>query len=136
MYAIIDIETTGGQPAQDRITEIAIFIHDGQQIVDKYHTLINPQRPIPFFITQLTGITDDMVKEAPKFHEVAKEIVQFTEGKIFVAHNVRFDYSFVKKEFGDLGYNYQRKTLVYCALKPLAYTGFTFLQFRQALQEH
>ena len=111
MYAIIDIETTGGQPAQDRITEIAIFIHDGQQIVDKFHTLINPERPIPYFITQLTGITDDMVKEAPKFHEVAKEIVQFTEGKIFVAHNVRFDYSFVKKEFGDLGYNYQRKTL-------------------------
>ncbi|MDB5260738.1 MAG: polymerase subunit epsilon [Adhaeribacter sp.] len=111
MYAIIDIETTGGQPAQDKITEIAIFIHDGQQIVDKFHTLINPQRSIPYFITQLTGITDEMVKEAPKFHEVAKEIVQFTEGKIFVAHNVRFDYSFVKKEFGDLGYNYQRKTL-------------------------
>lgn len=111
MYAIIDIETTGGQPAQDRITEIAIFIHDGHNIVDKYHTLINPQRPIPYFITQLTGITDEMVKDAPKFHEVAKEIVQFTEGKIFVAHNVRFDYSFIKKEFGDLGYNYQRKTL-------------------------
>lgn len=111
MYAIIDIETTGGQPAQDRITEIAIFIHDGQQITDKYHTLINPQRPIPYFISNLTGITDDMVKDAPKFHEVAKEIVQFTEGKIFVAHNVRFDYSFVKKEFADLGYTYQRKTL-------------------------
>lgn len=111
MYAIIDIETTGGQPAQDRITEIAIFIHDGKQITDKFHTLINPQRPIPYFISNLTGITDEMVKEAPKFHEVAKEIVQFTEGKIFVAHNVRFDYSFVKKEFADLGYSYQRKTL-------------------------
>ena len=111
MYAIIDIETTGGQPAQDRITEIAIFIHDGYKITDKYHTLINPQRPIPYFISNLTGITDEMVKDAPKFHEVAKEIVQFTEGKIFVAHNVRFDYSFVKKEFADLGYTYQRKTL-------------------------
>jgi DNA polymerase-3 subunit epsilon len=111
LYAIIDIETTGGQPAQDRITEIAIFIHDGQQITDKFHTLVNPQRPIPYFISNLTGITNDMVKDAPKFHEVAKEIVQFTEGKIFVAHNVRFDYSFVKKEFADLGYTYQRKTL-------------------------
>ncbi|MFC5270069.1 exonuclease domain-containing protein [Adhaeribacter terreus] len=111
LYAIIDIETTGGQPAQDRITEIAIFIHDGQQITDKFHTLVNPQRPIPYFISNLTGITDEMVKDAPKFHEVAKEIVQFTEGKIFVAHNVRFDYSFVKKEFADLGYTYQRKTL-------------------------
>ncbi|HSI91826.1 MAG TPA: 3'-5' exonuclease, partial [Adhaeribacter sp.] len=111
LYAIIDIETTGGQPAQDRITEIAIFIHDGHQITDKFHTLVNPQRPIPYFISNLTGITDEMVRDAPKFHEVAKEIVQFTEGKIFVAHNVRFDYSFVKKEFADLGYTYQRKTL-------------------------
>ncbi|MFD2245048.1 exonuclease domain-containing protein [Pontibacter ruber] len=111
MYAIIDIETTGSQPAQDKITEIAIFIHDGQQIVDKYSTLINPQRPIPYFITQLTGISDEMVKDAPKFYEVAKEIVEFTEGKVFVAHNVRFDYSFIKKEFADLGYMFQRKTL-------------------------
>ena len=111
MYAIIDIETTGGQPAQDRITEIAIFIHDGHQVVDQYNTLINPERPIPYFITQLTGITDAMVQDAPKFHEVAREIVKFTEDKIFVAHNVRFDYSFLKKEFADLGYTYQRKTL-------------------------
>jgi DNA polymerase-3 subunit epsilon len=111
LYAIIDIETTGGQPAQDKITEIAIFIHDGQQIVDKYHTLVNPQRPIPYFISNLTGITDEMVQDAPKFYEVAKEIVEFTEGKVFVAHNVRFDYSFIKKEFADLGFTFQRKTL-------------------------
>ncbi|MBR0570383.1 GIY-YIG nuclease family protein [Microvirga sp. STS03] len=111
LYAIIDIETTGGQPAQDKITEIAIFIHDGQKVVDKYNTLINPQRPIPYFITQLTGISDEMVQDAPKFYEVAKEIVEFTEGKVFVAHNVRFDYSFIKKEFADLGYTFQRKTL-------------------------
>ncbi len=111
MYAIIDIETTGSQPSQDRITEIAIFIHDGNQIVDKYATLINPQRSIPYYISQLTGITDEMVQDAPKFYEVAKEIVQFTEGKVFVAHNVRFDYSFVKKEFADLGFTFQRKTL-------------------------
>ncbi|WP_246000791.1 exonuclease domain-containing protein [Pontibacter diazotrophicus] len=111
LYAIIDIETTGGQPAQDKITEIAIFIHDGEKIVDKYNTLINPQRPIPYFISNLTGITDEMVKDAPKFYEVAKEIVEFTEGKVFVAHNVRFDYSFIKKEFADLGFTFQRKTL-------------------------
>ncbi|MBX0334979.1 GIY-YIG nuclease family protein [Pontibacter sp. HSC-14F20] len=111
MYAIIDIETTGSQPTQDRITEIAIFIHDGKEIVDKYSTLINPQRPIPYYISQLTGITDDMVQDAPKFYEVAKEIVQFTEGMVFVAHNVRFDYSFIKKEFADLGFTFQRKTL-------------------------
>ena len=111
MYAIIDLETTGGQPTQDRITEIAIFIHDGQQIVDQYSTLLNPGRPIPFFITQLTGINDEMVREAPRFHEVARKVVEMTEGCVFVAHNVRFDYSFLKKEFADLGYNYSRKTL-------------------------
>lgn len=111
MYAIIDIETTGSQPTQDRITEIAIFIHDGEKVVDQFNTLINPQRSIPYYISQLTGITDDMVQDAPKFYEVAKEIVQFTEGMVFVAHNVRFDYSFIKKEFADLGFTFQRKTL-------------------------
>ncbi|AIZ63915.1 DNA polymerase III subunit epsilon [Hymenobacter sp. DG25B] len=111
MYAIIDLETTGGQPAQDRITEIAIFIHDGEKVVDQFDTLLNPGRPIPFFISQLTGITDDMVRDAPKFHEVARKVVEMTEGCVFVAHNVRFDYSFMKKEFADLGFNYSRKTL-------------------------
>ncbi|MGI4873839.1 MAG: exonuclease domain-containing protein [Janthinobacterium lividum] len=111
MYAIIDIETTGGQPAIDRITEIAIFVHDGQQVIDQYTTLLNPGRAIPPFITQLTGITNDMVADAPRFHEVARKVVEMTEGCVFVAHNVRFDYSFIKKEFADLGYNYSRKTL-------------------------
>ena len=111
MYAIIDLETTGGQPTQDRITEIAIYIHDGEKIVDEYATLLNPGRAIPPFISQLTGITNDMVSDAPKFHEVARKVVEMTEGCVFVAHNVRFDYSFLKKEFADLGYNYSRKTL-------------------------
>ena len=111
MYAIVDLETTGGQPAQDRITEIAVYIHDGEKIVDEYATLLNPGRNIPPFITQLTGITNDMVRDAPKFHEVARKVVEITEGCVFVAHNVRFDYSFLKKEFADLGYNYSRKTL-------------------------
>ena len=111
MYAIIDLETTGGQPTQDRITEIAVYIHDGEKIVDEYATLLNPGRAIPPFITQLTGITNEMVSTAPKFHEVARKVVEITEGCVFVAHNVRFDYSFLKKEFADLGYNYSRKTL-------------------------
>ncbi|MGI4835690.1 MAG: exonuclease domain-containing protein [Janthinobacterium lividum] len=111
MYAIVDIETTGGQPANDRITELAIYVHDGQQVVDSYSTLLNPGRSIPPFITQLTGITNDMVAGAPRFHEVARKVVEMTEGCVFVAHNVRFDYSFLKKEFADLGYNYSRKTL-------------------------
>jgi DNA polymerase III subunit epsilon len=111
LYAIVDIETTGGRPSEDRITEIAIVLHDGSKITGSYSTLINPGRPIPYEITRLTGISDQMVREAPKFYEVARKIVELTEGKVFVAHNVRFDYSFLKSEFHSLGYNYQRKTL-------------------------
>ena len=111
LYAIVDIETTGGQPAQDRITEIAVYVHDGEKIVDEFSSLLNPGRSIPPFITQLTGITNDMVADAPRFHEVARRVVEMTTGCVFVAHNVRFDYSFLKKEFADLGYNYARKTL-------------------------
>lgn len=109
-YAIVDIETTGGS-FPDRITEIAIFIHDGKNILDKYQTLINPECYISPFITQLTGITNEMVQNAPKFYEVAKDIVKFTENCIFVAHNVNFDYNFVKAEFQHLGYDYRRKLL-------------------------
>lgn len=111
MYAIVDIETTGSRPSEDKITEIAVFIHDGNSVVDSFTTLINPGRSIPYQISQLTGITDEMVRDAPRFHEVARRIVEFTNGKVFVAHNVRFDYSFLKSEFHSLGYNYQRKTL-------------------------
>lgn len=111
MYAIVDIETTGGRPSEDRITEIAIVLHDGSKVTGTYSTLINPGRPIPYEITRLTGISDQMVREAPKFYEVARKIVELTDGKVFVAHNVRFDYSFLKSEFHSLGFNYQRKTL-------------------------
>lgn len=111
MYAIIDLETTGSSASQDRITEVAIFIHDGEKVINEFSSLINPEKSIPPFITQLTGITNEMVASAPKFNDVAKEIAEITEGCIFVAHNVNFDYPFIKKEFNHLGYNYQRKTL-------------------------
>ncbi len=111
MYAIVDIETTGGYASRNKITEIAIFIHDGTQIVDSYETLINPERNIPSHITALTGITNDMVATAPKFYEVAKKILEFTEGMVFVAHNVNFDYSFIKSEYESLGGSFHRKKL-------------------------
>ncbi|MCU0436557.1 MAG: exonuclease domain-containing protein [Raineya sp.] len=111
MYAVVDIETTGSKPDYDRIIEIAIYLHDGEKIVDAYTSLVNPERYIPDFITKLTGITNNMVEDAPKFYEIAKKIVEFTEGHIFVAHNVHFDYSFLKGEFKSLGFNYNRKTL-------------------------
>lgn len=111
LYAIVDIETTGGRANRDRITEIAIALHDGEKVVDSYETLINPETVIPFGITRLTGITQGMVENAPKFYEVAKKIVQMTEKAIFVAHNVRFDYGFLREEFKRLGYTYSRRQL-------------------------
>lgn len=115
MYAIVDIETTGGDPRKDKITEIAIFLHDGNEIIEEYQTLLNPQRSIPYFITRLTNITNDMVANAPKFYEVAKKIVEITEGATFVAHNSGFDYNFIRHEFKRLGYKYLRNQL--CTVK-------------------
>lgn len=111
MYAIVDIETTGGYAAHHRITEIAIYHHDGNQVTDHYKTLINPGRSIPHFITGLTGINVEMVKEAPSFESVAKEIYSWLEGRIFVAHNAHFDYSFLKKEFEEVGIVWSVKKL-------------------------
>ena len=111
MYAIVDIETTGGYAANHRITEIAIYYHDGLQITDKFHTLINPGRNIPYYITGLTGITSEMVISAPTFKEVAGEIYKKLDGKVFVAHNAHFDYSFLKKEFEQEGIQWQSKKL-------------------------
>ncbi len=115
MYAIIDIETTGGNASRERITEIAIFIHDGKQVVNEYSTLVNPECKVPPFVARLTGITDEMLVNAPKFYEVARDIVEITEGCTFVAHNAAFDYSFVKQEFLNLGYKYKRPVL--CTVK-------------------
>ncbi|MEL6653467.1 MAG: exonuclease domain-containing protein [Bacteroidota bacterium] len=114
-YTIIDIETTGGDPRTDRITEIAIYLHDGEQVIDEFISLVNPEKPIPDFITKITGINNDMVRDAPRFFEIAKQIVEITDGAVFVAHNVRFDYSFVQKEFRSLGYTFSRKQL--CTVK-------------------
>ena len=111
LYAIVDIETTGGLVKRDKITEIAIVLHNGTEVIDQYQTLINPERSIPPYISDMTGITDDMVADAPLFCEVAKEIVLRTEGAVFVAHNARFDYGFLREEFSRLGYAYTRKQL-------------------------
>ena len=110
-YAVIDIETTGGSPIKSRITEIAIILYDGEKVLERFETLINPECYIPYNIVKLTGITDEMVADAPKFYEVAKQIVEMTKGAIFVAHNVNFDYKFIKEEFARLGYKYMRKQL-------------------------
>lgn len=115
MYAVIDIETTGLSAKSEKITEIAIYIHDGEKIIDEFSTLINPERKIPYQITRLTGINNQMVAESPKFYEVAKQIIELTQDKIIVAHNATFDYNFIRSEFKSLGYDYKRKTL--CTVK-------------------
>lgn len=111
IYAITDLETTGGSPKNTKITEIAIYKHDGNEIIDEYLTLVNPEIPIPSFITQLTGIHDDMVTRAPKFYEIAKDIIEFIEDCVFVAHNVGFDYGVLRGEFKSLGFDFRKPHL-------------------------
>jgi len=113
MFAIIDIETCGGkfEFRKGRITEICILKHDGLSVIERFTTLVNPECNISTFFTGLTGITNEMVANAPRFHEIAPKILEMTEGCIFVAHNVGFDYGFIKEEFNSLGYKYKRDTL-------------------------
>jgi len=115
LYAVIDIEATGGNAKQGRITEVAIYKFDGQTIVDEFHSLINPECPIPPFVQKLTGINNKMASKAPKFYEVAKDIVNITKDTNFVAHNAKFDYSFLNAEFAALGYHFVRDR--FCTLQ-------------------
>ncbi len=115
MFAIIDVETTGGSVHDERITDVAIYRYDGINVVDKFVSLVNPERKIQDFVVKLTGISDHMVSGAPKFQEIAKRIVEITEDCTFVAHNSAFDYRVIRNEFKRLGYDYQRNTL--CTVK-------------------
>jgi DNA polymerase III subunit epsilon len=123
IYAVVDIETTGGLAKRDKIIEIAIIVTDGTQILKEFSTLVNPQRSIPNEITRITGITTSMVIDAPMFYEIAREIIEYTEDCIFVAHNVNFDYSIIKEEFASLGYTYSRKQLCTVKLTRKAFPG-------------
>lgn len=111
MYAIIDIETTGGQFNEEGITEIAIYKFDGHEIVDQFISLVNPEIPIQPFVVKLTGINDAMLRSAPKFFEVAKRIIEMTNDCVLVAHNAEFDYRILRTEFRRLGYDFKQKTL-------------------------
>ncbi len=111
MYAILDIETTGGKYNEEGITEIAIYQFDGHTITDQFSSLVNPERPIQPFVVNLTGINSQMLRHAPKFYEVAKRIIEITEGCILVAHNANFDYRILRTEFDRLGYDFKKETL-------------------------
>jgi DNA polymerase-3 subunit epsilon len=124
MYVIVDVETTGGVGGNTRIIEIALFLHDGRRVVDHYQTLLNPQAYIPSFITHLTGITNEMVADAPLFEEVSDQIRAMTKDAWFVAHNAAFDYGFVKKEFSWLDEYFVRDTLCTVRLSRKIFPGF------------
>lgn len=111
MYAVLDIEATGGQMGEEDIIEIAVYRFDGRKVTDQLISLIKPDRSIDPFVQKLTQITPKMVRTAPKFHELAKRIVEITENAILVGHNVDFDYRMLKQEFKKLGYNYQRNII-------------------------
>ena len=111
MYAILDIETTGGKYNEEGITEIAVYKFDGHKVVDQFISLINPEIPIQPFVVGLTGINNEMLRHAPKFYEVAKRIVEVTGGAILVAHNAKFDYRILRTEFGRLGFDFERQSL-------------------------
>jgi DNA polymerase-3 subunit epsilon len=111
LYAVVDIETTGGFASGNAITEISVLVHDGQDIIKRFETLINPEMDIPPYIEALTGISNDMVKDAPRFKEVADELYELLLDKVFVAHNVNFDFSFIKHHLSLSGYELNAQKL-------------------------
>ncbi len=114
-YAIVDLETTGGKPEDEAITEIAIYLYDGNEIIDRFISLVNPERPIHWYVQKLTGINNKMLRRAPKFYEIAKRVIEITQDAVIVAHNASFDYRVLKKEFDRLGYKFERPNL--CTVK-------------------
>lgn len=124
LFAIVDIETTGGHASSHGITEIAIVVSDGTNVIERFETLINPRQEIPIFIQSLTGISDEMVADAPLFSDMAERIYQLLEGKIFVAHNVNFDYSFVNYHLKNSGYLLNTKKLCTVRLARKVLTGY------------
>jgi DNA polymerase-3 subunit epsilon len=111
LYCIVDIETTGGSPSRDKITEIAIVVFDGDKVLAEFESLVNPEQPIPPRIVRLNGLTDADVSSAPVFAEIIDQVEKLTDGMIFVAQNVNFDYAFLRREFNALHRKFQRKKL-------------------------
>ena len=124
MYAIVDIETTGGHAGTGFITEIAIILHNGLEIEGRYQTLVNPGIPIPRYVQSLTGITDEMVSTAPPFEEVASNIFHLLNEKIFIAHNVNFDYSFIKHHLAIAGVEWDASKLCTVRMSKKIFPGY------------
>lgn len=111
MYSIIDIESNGAGYRKECIIDIAIYRYDGQKIVDQFISLVNPESDITPFVQKLTNITPKMVKTAPKFHEIARRIIEITANTTLVGHNIDFDYRMLRQSFQRLGYDFKINTL-------------------------
>ena len=122
-FCVVDLETTGGSPAEDRITEVGAVKYVGGERIGVFQALVNPEVPIPPYITHVTGIDDRSVVAEPPIEEILPAFLEFCRGAVFVAHNVRFDYGFIKAAFKDLGYLYQRQTLCTVQLSRNAFPG-------------
>jgi DNA polymerase III subunit epsilon len=124
LYAVTDIETTGGYAAANAITEIAIYFYDGKRVVKHFETLINPRQHIPNYITALTGISNAMVADAPYFEDIAADLAKLYKDAVFVAHNVNFDYSFVNHQMKQAGYEMPVKKLCTVRLSKKIFPGY------------
>ena len=120
-FAILDVETTGGKFNQEKITDISILIYDGIKIINRFETLINPDKEIQPFVQRLTGINNELVRNSPRFKDVSKKIFEITKNKIIVAHNVDFDYRIIKNEFQNINIKYLRDSLCTVDLSKLIF---------------
>ena len=120
-FAILDVETTGGKYNQEKITDISILIYDGIKIINRFETLINPDKEIQPFVQRLTGINNELVRNSPRFKDVSKKIFEITKNKIIVAHNVDFDYRIIKNEFQNINIKYLRDSICTVDLSKLIF---------------
>jgi DNA polymerase-3 subunit epsilon len=134
--AIVDVETTGSDAASDRVTEIAVLQIDGFALTREWSTLVNPGRPVPTPIQALTGITQEMLDQAPRFAQIAAELYERLAGRVFVAHNARFDYGFLRRELDRAGFKYQAKTLCTVRLSRRLYPGEASHDLDSLIERH
>ncbi|MFM7728069.1 MAG: PolC-type DNA polymerase III, partial [Flavobacteriales bacterium] len=123
LFAITDIETTGGHASGNSIVEIGVLLFDGERVVEEFSTLLDPGVRIPSYISGLTGITNDMLEGAPTFLQIADRLEELFEGAVFVAHNVNFDHSFIRAEFASIGRNWNPPRLCSMRMARKAFPG-------------
>lgn len=132
----LDIETTGGSAQNCRVLEIGALRVENNQIVEKFDRLIHPDAYVPSFITGITGIDDDMVQGAPRFHEIAKDLSSFLDGAIFIAHHVSFDYGFIKQEYARMGELWSMDRMCTVRLSRTLFPGERYHSLNHVIERH